>query len=127
MRIPMTGLRATKLALLLAATTLITGCSHTKVVGADRTVQIQLSEYRLTPESIRVSGGLLTIIVHNHGLLDHNLVLFQNGQTVDAINPLSPGETSQMTLYLSPGTYSMVSTVLTDQSLGAYGTLRVTK
>jgi hypothetical protein len=32
-----------------------------------------------------------------------------------------------MTLFLSPGTYSMVSTVLSDQSLGAYGTLKVTK
>jgi iron uptake system EfeUOB component EfeO/EfeM len=123
----MTGLRATKLGLLVAAAVLVTGCSHTKVVGTDRTVQIQLSEYRLNPQSIRVSGGLLTIIVHNHGVLDHNLVLFQNGQTVDSINPLAPGETSQMTLYLSPGTYSMASTVLSDQSLGAYGTLKVTK
>ena len=123
----MTGLRATKFALLLAAVVLVTACSHTEVVGSNRTVQIQLSEYRLQPQSIKVSRGLLTIIVHNHGLLDHNLTLFQNGQTVDAINPLSPGETSQMTLFLSPGTYSMVSTVLSDQSLGASGTLRVTK
>jgi hypothetical protein len=81
----------------------------------------------LQPQNIRVSRGLLTIIVHNHGLLDHNLSLFQNGQTVDAINPISPGETSQMTLFLSPGTYSMASTVLSDQSLGAYGVLKVTK
>jgi hypothetical protein len=123
----MTGPRATKLALLLVAALLIAGCSHTKVVGSNRTVQIQLSEYRLTPQSIRVSRGLLTIIVHNHGVLDHNLVLFQNGQTVDAINPLSPGETSQMTLILGPGTYAMASTLLSDQSLGAYGTLKVTK
>ena len=57
--------------------------------------------------------------------LDHNLALFQNGQTIDSINPLSPGETSQMTLILSPGTYSMASTVLSDQSLGAYGTLNI--
>ena len=106
---------------------LVTACSHTEVVGSNRTVQIQLSEYRLVPQSIRVSSGLLTIIVHNHGLLDHNLTLFQNGQTIDSINPLSPGETSQMTLILSPGTYSMASTVLSDQSLGAYGTLKVTK
>jgi iron uptake system EfeUOB component EfeO/EfeM len=123
----MTGLRASKLAAFLTAAVLVTACSHTEVVGSDRTVQIQLSEYRLQPQSIRVSQGLLTIIVHNHGLLDHNLALFQNGQTVDSINPLSPGETSQMTLILSPGTYSMASTVLSDQSLGAYGTLRVTK
>lgn len=123
----MTGLRATKLALLLTAALLITACSHTEVVGTDRTVQIQLSEYRLQPQNIRVSKGLLTIIVHNHGLLDHNLALFENGHTVDSINPLGPGETSQMTLILSPGTYSMASTVLSDQSLGAYGTLRVTK
>jgi iron uptake system EfeUOB component EfeO/EfeM len=123
----MTGLRATKLGLLLAAALLVTGCGHTEVVGKDRTVQVQLSEYRLQPQNIRVSRGLLTIIVHNHGLLDHNLALFQNGQTVDSINPLSPGETSQMTLILAPGTYSMASTVLSDQSLGAYGTLKVTK
>jgi iron uptake system EfeUOB component EfeO/EfeM len=123
----MTGLRATKFALLLAAVVLVTACSHTEVVGSNRTVQIQLSEYRLQPQSIRVSRGLLTIIVHNHGLLDHNLSLYQNGVTVDSINPLGPGETSQMTLFLSPGTYSMASTVLSDQSLGAYGTLRVTK
>jgi iron uptake system EfeUOB component EfeO/EfeM len=123
----MTGLRATKLALLVAAALLVTACGHTEVAGSDRTVRIQLSEYRLQPQSIRVSRGLVTIIVHNHGLLDHNLTLFQNGQTVDAINPLSPGETSQMTLFLSPGTYAMVSTVLSDESLGAYGTLRVTK
>ena len=123
----MTGLRATKLALLVAAALLVTACGHTEVAGSGRTVHVQLSEYRLQPQSIRVSRGLVTIIVHNHGLLDHNLTLFQNGQTVDAINPLSPGETSQMTLFLSPGTYSMVSTVLSDQSLGAYGTLRVTK
>jgi len=123
----MTGQRATKFALLLAVVTLLTACSHTEVVGSNRTVQIQLSEYRLAPQDIRVSRGLLTIIVHNHGLLDHNLALYQNGQTVDSINPLGPGETSQMTLFLSPGTYSMASTVLSDQSLGAYGTLRVTK
>ena len=123
----MTGQRATKFALLLTAVILLTGCSHTEVVGSNRTVQIQLSEYRLAPQNIKVSRGLLTIIVHNHGLLDHNLSLYQNGQTVDSINPLGPGETSQMTLFLSPGTYSMASTVLSDQSLGAYGTLRVTK
>jgi iron uptake system EfeUOB component EfeO/EfeM len=123
----MTGPRATKLALLLAAALLVTACSHAEVVGSNRTVQIQLSEYRLVPQDIRVSRGLLTIIVHNHGLLDHNLALLQNGQTIDSINPLSPGETSQMTLILSPGTYSMASTVMSDQSLGAYGTLRVTK
>jgi hypothetical protein len=123
----MTGPRATKLALLVAATLVITGCSHTNVVGGDRTVRIQLSEYRLTPQSIRVSPGLLTIIVHNHGVLDHNLVLFQNGQAVDAINPLGPGETTQMTLLVSPGMYAMASTVLSDQSLGASGTLKVTK
>ena len=123
----MTGQRATKFALLLTVVILLTACSHTEVVGSNRTVQIQLSEYRLAPQNIKVSRGLLTIIVHNHGLLDHNLSLYQNGQTVDSINPLGPGETSQMTLFLSPGTYSMASTVLSDQSLGAYGTLRVTK
>ena len=76
----MTALRATKLGLLLAAALLITGCGHTAVVGKDRTVQVQLSEYRLQPQNIRVSRGLLTIIVHNHGLLDHNLACFRTAR-----------------------------------------------
>jgi hypothetical protein len=123
----MTGPRATKLALLLAGTLLLAGCSHTQAVRSGGTIEIQLSEYRLTPQSVRAQAGFFTIVVHNRGVLDHNLVVYHDGTAINSVSPIGPGQTTQMSLLLTPGTYSMVSTVLSDQSLGAYGTLRVVK
>jgi hypothetical protein len=119
--------RASTLALLTACVALIPGCSHTRSVGSDRTLRIAISEYRLNPQSARVSSGLLTIVVRNYGRLAHNLVVSQNGQTTGSIKPLFPGQSAELSLSLAPGTYSMASTVQSDQTLGAYGTLHVTK
>jgi hypothetical protein len=96
-------------------------------VRSGGTIEIQLSEYRLTPQSVRAQAGFFTIVVHNRGVLDHNLVVFRDGKAINSVSPIGPGQTTQMSLLLTPGTYSMVSTVLSDQSLGAYGTLRVVK
>jgi hypothetical protein len=94
-------------------------------VGSDRTVQIDLSEYRLNPQDLRAPAGILTIIVHNRGVIDHNLVLSHDGEVIDSIKPIGPGQTTEMILQLVPGKYSMASTVQSDQTLGEYGTLSV--
>jgi plastocyanin len=121
----MPGLRpSTALALALAC--LLWGCSHTQVVPGGRTVHVALSEYRFGPQDIRVSAGHLTIYVRNFGRLTHNLVIW-HGQTSDSTKPLWPGQGAELTLDLGPGTYSMASTILSDQALGAYGTLTVTR
>jgi hypothetical protein len=123
----MTGPRVPKLALVLAASTLLlAGCAHTSVVGSDRTVRLQLTEYRLHPQTIRASAGLLTIVVHNRGVLDHDLVVSRDGQAIDSTQPMRPGQTVDLALNLAPGTYSIASTVQSDQTLGEYGTLTVT-
>jgi hypothetical protein len=122
----MTRPRASKLALLAACSVLITGCAQVQRVGASRTVDIALSEYRLRPDSIRVSSGYLDIHVRNFGRLTHNLVISANGQTAGATGPIWPGHSAELTLSLAPGTYSMASTMLSDEALGAYGTLKVT-
>jgi hypothetical protein len=122
----MTEPRATKLALLAASALLLAGCTQTHTVPSNRTVQIELGEYRLTPQNLRASAGLLTIVVHNRGVLEHNLVVSENGAAVDSIKPIAPGQTTQMTLEVAPGTYGMASTVQSDQALGEYGTLKVT-
>ena len=90
----MTGPRATKLALLLAGTLLLAGCSHTQSVRPGGTIEIQLSEYRLTPQSVRAKPGFFTIVVHNRGVLDHNLVIYHDGQAINSVSPIGPGQTA---------------------------------
>jgi hypothetical protein len=123
--IRMPGLRAS-MALAFAAAFLSGGCSHVRLATGERSVRVALSEYRLNPQNLRVSAGRLTIYVRNFGRLTHNLVIW-HGQTTDATKPLWPGQGAVLTLDLVPGTYSMASTIFSDQTLGAYGTLTVTR
>ena len=113
-----------KLALLGIALALA-GCGHSRVVGADGTVELSVSEYRLNPQSIRASAGVVSIMVHNDGILTHNLVVSANGQDVASTKPIPPGASTELDLNLAPGKYLMASTILSDQTLGAYGTLTV--
>lgn len=101
------------------------GCSHTRQVGANRTLELALTEYRLNPDDVSTSDGLLAIVVHNYGRLTHNLVVSANGQSVAGTKPIPPGQTAELDLDLAPGTYLMASTILSDEALGAYGTLTV--
>ncbi len=81
---------------------------------------------RVPPEPRRraqVSAGTLTIVVHNYGRLTHNLVVSANGQTTARPSRSRPARPPSWTLDLAPGKYPMASTILSDQALGAYGTL----
>jgi hypothetical protein len=121
-RTPVIALAAGALlcALLLAA------CGGTTRVGENRTFQVALTEYRVTPQSVRAPSGTLTIFVHNFGRLTHNLVISSNGRPRASTQPIPPGETSELVATLAPGRYLISSTILSDQALGAYGTLIIT-
>jgi plastocyanin len=110
----------------LAALALLGGCAHTETVGNARTLYVALSEYRLTPQSVRVSAGPVTVFVHNYGRLTHNLVISRSGQVTGTTRPIWPGQSAEITLTLARGTYLMASTILSDEALGEYGTLTVT-
>ena len=120
----MPGRRA-PLAVLAASLLLLCGCGRTLLVGSDRTLSVGLTEYRIAPQSIHAPPGLLTILVHNYGRLTHNLVISRDGQSEAATPPIPPGETADLAVTLGPGTYLVASTILSDQALGAYGTLTV--
>jgi hypothetical protein len=117
--------RASKLALLAVISAVVVGCGHTTRLASDRTLNVALSEYRIKPSNVHVASGELIIDVHNYGRLNHDLVISQNGRTTGQMKPLPPGQSAILTLFLAPGTYSMTSTILSDQALGAYGTLKV--
>ena len=103
----------------------VAACGRTTTVGSGRTLQIALNEYRVAPQDVRAHSGLLTIYVHNYGRLTHDLVITRNGQTEAATKPIAPGQTEALDAALGPGHYLMASSVLSDQALGAYGTLIV--
>ena len=104
----------------------LSACSHVHVVGASRTLRVAVTEYRVIPQDVRVTQGELMIIVHNYGRLSHNLAVTMNGVSEGSTQPLLPGQTAQLALYVTPGSYVMASTILSDRDLGTYGTLTVT-
>jgi predicted component of type VI protein secretion system len=122
----MSGLRAPLAATALAAT-ILCGCGHTHRIGSRRVVQVTLSEYRITPQDIRGQAGPLTIFVHNFGRLSHNLSISLDGQAEASTQAIPPGQSAELSITLTPGTYQLASTILSDQALGAYGTLSLSR
>ena len=117
---PSLSLLAAALAVLAVA-----GCGTTTSVGTGGTLQVALNEYRVTPQDVRAHTGLLTIFVHNYGRLTHDLVLSLDGRIAASTKPIAPGQTEELDAALAPGHYLMASSILSDQALGAYGTLIV--
>jgi hypothetical protein len=118
-RPPLSLLAAALVSLCLAA------CGSTTTVGKDGTLRIALSEYRVIPQDVHTTAGVLTLVVHNYGRLTHDLVISLDGQPEIASQPIPPGQTQVLSAALIPGRYLMASSILSDQALGAYGTLDV--
>jgi hypothetical protein len=104
---------------------LAAGCGRTAQIGASRTLQVALSEYRINPSAISVSRGFVTLVVRNYGRLTHNLVVSENGRPDGATRSIPPGREATLIVDLAPGRYTMSSTILSDADLGARGTLTV--
>jgi hypothetical protein len=119
MRPPLSLLAAALVVLALAA------CGSTTTVPKDGTLQIALSEYRVIPQDVHTTAGVLSLVVHNYGRLTHDLVISLNGQAEISSPPIAPGQTQVLSAALIPGRYLMASSILSDQALGAYGTLDV--
>jgi hypothetical protein len=117
---PTLSLLAAALVALAAA-----ACGTTTTVRTGGTLQVALNEYRITPQSVRAQTGLVTIFAHNYGRLTHDLVISENGQITASTKPIMPGQTEELDVALTPGHYLMASSILSDQALGAYGTLIV--
>lgn len=104
---------------------MLAGCGNAKTISPHRSIGVVLTEYRVTPNAITATPGVLTFIVHNLGRRTHNLVVTFDGRTIGASKPLWPGQRDRFTVVLIPGRYTFASTILQDQALGTYGTLTV--
>ncbi len=105
----------------------LSACGRTVSIAPGRTLHLTVSEYQVRPQSVRAHSGLLRIVVRDAGKLVHNLAVLNNGEVAAATPPIRPGARATLVLALGPGTYVMASTMFFDQSLGVYGTLRVSR
>lgn len=103
------------------------GCSRTAQVPASGTIRIALGDYRLAPDRLAARTGTLTFIASNDGRMTHNLTISSDGTTLAGTRPIPPGGSTTLTATLPPGTYRIASTILSDQDLGEFGTLTVTR
>ena len=118
---------ATRAVLMLGLTCLVAGCGHTRSVTADGTPEIGITEYRLIPDHVQVKAGALAMLVHNYGRLTHNLAISAPAGILAGTAPIPPGHSVWLTVVLPPGSYRMASTLLSDNDLGTYGSLTVTR
>jgi len=103
----------------------LTGCAHTIRVGGRRDLHLALTEFRVTPDTVRAYAGPLTITVRNVGTRTHDLAVSLGNQNEVVSPDLAPGATATMTVYLAPGSYMLRSLLSDDQALGLWGTLDV--
>ncbi|MGH2856482.1 MAG: hypothetical protein ACRDMJ_03250 [Solirubrobacteraceae bacterium] len=121
------GLRVPAAAVATAAALALAGCGGGTTITKDGTLRIGLEEYRVVPQSVHTTAGVLTLVVHNYGRLTHNLVISLDGHDQIATKPLVPGQTAVLDAALIPGDYTLSSSILNDQALGLYGTLAVSR
>jgi uncharacterized cupredoxin-like copper-binding protein len=100
---------------------------------AGHVVAVTLNEYSIKPQNISVPAGSFTLVVHNSGILTHNLTLEHEhldskGEPViiASSRTLLPGATVRTPVEaLNAGRYRMTSTIANQADLGMTGTLSV--
>lgn len=119
---------------LVALALLAPGCGDDPVPAADRTLEVNLDEYRIAPQKVTARAGELRIVARNDGRLNHNLrVEFPREdpatpeRTVGGTPTARPNSTVTGSVRLSPGTYRLACTIANHDDLGMWGELTVTE
>lgn len=114
------------MALALVPGLLLPGCTRNESAKVtDRTLRLNLTEYRMRPLTNYAQAGSITIRARNRGQLAHNVSLVKEGQVLARTTTMQPGDTASMTLSLQPGTYRLFSSLSNDDTLGLNGFLIV--
>jgi hypothetical protein len=99
---------------LLALATLIVSCQS--IGGQDTTYD--LAEFSITGAS-RLSAGIETVSASNHGQFPHTLVITDaDGHVIAATDLIQPGETAQLAVDLTEGTYSFTCRIVAQDDQG---------
>jgi len=96
----------------VAVAAMVAGCgSGAPLATAQRSIQIAVLEYRIDPTSVTTSAGIHTFVVHNYGILAHNLVITHGTAPFAHSQPVYPGSTAYLTIDLPAGRYTLKSDI----------------
>lgn len=135
---------------LLGTAAVFSGCGGepSAVTDTDAVVRVKLSEYRITPQNVKVVATTtpmrVRIVATNVGKLTHTVKVERDEDqsdvpddsvAVEPTNPVlcgsptgnaAPGEVIRSgDIMLAPGEYRLVDTIGNHENLGQYGTLTV--
>ena len=118
-----------------AAATAGCGGEPAFVTISGTTLRVQLDEYRIRPQNLRIQAGRIHLVAVNEGRLTHNLVVesITDDPTKEVVygrtETAHPGQTvtERDPVVLKPGRYRLADTIANHENLGQYGTLIVRK
>ena len=88
--------------------------------------QVTLSDFKITPASVTVSGGAVTLLVKSAGPTPHNLFIADaSGKVVARSRDLNAGQSDTLHATLAPGMYMMYCDIPGHKSLGMQAMLMV--
>jgi hypothetical protein len=113
--------------LVLALTVAGCGAPEEVAVAGAVPVPIELSEFRLVPQDLRIEPGRRTFEVRNAGTIVHRFELRSEDGSRRLVlgRPLRPGQSETITVQLAPGTYLMRCAQERHNTLGEHGTIDV--
>jgi plastocyanin len=122
------------LPVLLGSGVLLAGCGDPPVVPVEnRTIGLKLDEYRILPQRVSAPAGPLRLIVRNIGILTHNVAIEtipkvgskDDPERIVLTSTVHPGERTEVSFTIEPGTYQLVCTIGNHDDLGQTGRLYV--
>ena len=115
-----------KLAAVAAAALTLAACGgEDRVRAKPGLLRVELTDFRIKPQDIRIKAGETTVEVVNRGRLPHNFKVLAGEQTRIGFFTMHPGERQAKVRNLTRGTFELVCTVGNHRELGMYGSLRV--
>ena len=107
--------------------TLVAIAGHSPVARADSVIDVVASEFKFQPTDITAEEGVVTFIVRNAGVIEHNFVVeLPSGEAVARIPNIEVGKTEQVSAALAPGSYRTVCALPGHKEAGMVGTLSIT-
>ena len=105
----------------IAAVASLAGCGSADSNQADvPTVDIELGNYTISPNTITIGTGVVNLRVTNTDSIEHNLTVGGRGT-----RNLAPGQEQTVSVDLDVGSYNMWCDISGHAALGQTGTLQV--
>jgi Cupredoxin-like domain len=106
----------------LALATAAGGCARDDSGSAPRgRATVSMTEYRLSPQTLRAAPGRLRLTVVNRGREAHRLAIGEARSALRVTPLIAPGRRAVLEVTLPAGTYRMFSPVGSDDTLGLEG------